>query len=85
MITRTFQKTTFTVKGINKNDSIESFEISLWEFDIPTGKKALSSFFENACNERELEYFKHSITNKESEIRGVDERTFYNNSVHVER
>lgn len=84
MITRTFQKTTFTVKGIDKNDTIVSFEFTLWEFDIPTGKRALATFFENACADRGLAYFRHTM-NTDSEVRGIDERTFFDNSIHVDR
>ena len=85
MITRTFKRETFTVKGINKNDEIETFELELWEHEKPTGKKKLTELLENECGKRGLELFKAKVTNVFEQVRGVNEKTFFENSVIVER
>ena len=85
MITRTFKRETFTVKGINKNDEIETFELELWEHEKPTGKKKLAELLESECEKRGLELFRAKVTNVFDQIRGVDEKTFFEKSVIVER
>lgn len=85
MVTRTFKKETFAVKGINKNDEIETFELDLWEHEKPTGKRKFTELLENECEKRGLELFKANVVNVFEQIRGVDENTFFNNSIIVER
>ena len=85
MVTRTFQKITFVVKAISEDDTIKTFETIFWEFEIPNGKRAQADLFSELCNERGLEYFKHSVAHTDTEVRGIDERTFFDNSIHVDR
>lgn len=85
MITRTFKRETFAIKGINKNDAIETFEIDLWEHEKPSGKRKLNEMLELECAKRGLELFKAKVTNVFEQVRGVDETTFFNNSIIVER
>ena len=85
MVTRTFKRETFTIKGINKNDEIETFEIDLWEYAKPNGKRKLTELLKSECEKRGLELFKAKVTNVFEQVRGVDERKFFENSVVVER
>ena len=85
MVTRTFKRETFTVKGINKNDEIETFELELWEHEKPTGKKKLTELLESECEKRGLELFRAKVTYVFEQVRGVNEKTFFDNSVIVER
>lgn len=85
MITRTFTKNTYLVKGITGTDEIKSFEVTLWEFEIPSGKKALNALFEDKCKENEMEFFKAVLTSTDSEVRGVNEADFFKASVEVKR
>jgi hypothetical protein len=85
MVTRTFKRETFTIKGINKNDEIETFELELWEHEKPSGKRKLTEMLTCECEKRGLELFKANVTNVFEQVRGVDENTFFNNSVIVER
>lgn len=85
MITRTFAKNTYLVKGITETDEIKSFECTLWEFEIPKGKKALDDLFKKKCKENGIELFKVSLSNTNSEVRGVSEAEFFKASVHVDR
>ena len=85
MITRTFAKNTYLVKGITGTEEIKSFELTLWEFEIPKGKKALNDLFKKKCKENGLELFKAVLSNTDSEVRGVSEAEFFKASVHVDR
>ena len=85
MITRTFTKNTYLVKGITETDEIKSFELTLWEFEMPTGKRALNSLFAEKCKENGMELFKVSLVNVNTEVRGVGEAEFFMASVHVDR
>ena len=85
MITRTFTKNTYLIKGITADDEIRSLEISLWEFEIPSGKRALNALFANKCKETGMELFKVSLVNVNTEVRGVSEAEFFKASVHVDR
>ena len=85
MITRTFTKSTYLVKGIAETDEIKSLEIALWEFEIPSGKRALNALFIEKCKENGLEFFKAVLTSTDSEVRGVSEADFFKASVHVDR
>ena len=85
MITRTFTKNTYLVKGITASDEIKSLEIALWEFEIPSGKRALNSLFAEKCKENGMELFKVSLVNVNTEVRGVSEAEFFKASVHVDR
>ena len=45
MITRTFTKSTYTLKGITADDEMKSISVTLWDFEIPSGKRALKALF----------------------------------------
>lgn len=85
MITRTFNRTTYLIKGINNADAIETFELELWEHEIPKSKRAMNALFNAECEKRGLELFKASVANVFSEIRGMNEAEFFKASVHVDR
>lgn len=85
MITRTFAKATYTLKGITANDEMKSICVSLWDFEIPTGKRALNALFAEKCKENGMEFFKAVLDSTTSEVRGVSEVEFFKASVHVDR
>ena len=85
MITRTFAKSTYTIKGITADDEMKSISVSLWDFEIPSGKRALKALFAEKCKENGMELFKAVLTSTDSEVRGVSESDFFKASVHVDR
>ena len=85
MITRTFTKATYTLKGITADDEMKSISVTLWDFEVPTGKRALNALFAEKCKENGLEFFKAVLTSTDSEVRGVNEGDFFKASVHVDR
>lgn len=85
MITRTFAKTTYTLKGITADDEMKSISVTLWDFEIPSGKRALNALFAEKCKENSMELFKAVLDSTTSEVRGVSEAEFFKASVHVDR
>lgn len=85
MITRTFTKATYTIKGITANDEMKNISVTLWDFEIPSGKRALNALFAEKCKENGMELFKAVLTGADSEVRGVSEDDFFKASVHVDR
>lgn len=85
MVTRTFTKETFTVKGITADDEMKTFELELWEHEKPNGKRALQKLFSDECKKRGMEFFKATLTGNFSEVRGISEAEFFKASIHVDR
>lgn len=85
MVTRTFNKYTYTLKGIDANDEMKTLQFEAWEHELPNGKRALNAIFAQRCKDNGLELFKATQTGVSSEVRGVSEADFFRMSERVER
>ena len=85
MITRTFTKTIYSVKGLNADDKVEIFRLEVWDFEAPKGKRAFAEMISRECIKRNLDYVRYIEDGSESEVRGVSEAEFFKASVHVDR
>lgn len=85
MITRTFTKTTYAVKGIDANDKVQNFTSTLWDFEVPKSKRAFMDIVKIWCENKGLDFVKVEVAKTETEIRGVNEKAFFEMSEHIDR
>lgn len=85
MITRTFTKTIYSVKGLDADDKVEIFRLELWDFEAPKGKRAFADMIRRECMKRGLDYVRYIEEGSTAEVRGVSEAEFFKASVHIDR
>lgn len=85
MVTRTFTKVMYTVKGLDNDDKVKYFKLEIWDFEAPKGKRAFEAMMKKECICRDLDFVRYIEDGTSSEVRGVSEADFFRISEHVER